>query len=482
MTEWLDASAKISAQRGGGAIATGTDRQSVPVSLVARAGLTALVLLAWGSSAESFDQGPAQPRSKQSRDIRIDDDVRLGRVEGGQYIATPDALDVRGQATIGGRLDVNAPTQAHSITGSYWTQSARGLYTSDTDKPANWLGNGAGGSASQYAYGGFGQGIFLSGIGDVGVVGAVRTTDIRTSGRLPIGVMGWCFNFKVEAPQTCWGGYFEARRKVGAGQIHGIEVNVTDLGNGSDRIVPSAMSSGPNAVYASWASGFNIVAGGNVRPGQQKGWDGTKAVTQASDVGAALPIYANGAKFEKGIIISENAIVGCDGSGYPNVCTGLEMGRGTRIGWIDGSTRMGAVIDSNVSPSGPGLRQSFTDGGIVFDGYGSPTFTIVGRKSDGVGLQVSGGSDGGAARLAATGSPNASLALAGSGTGTVQLQSLLQMKPVLTAALPACTPPLRGSLAVVSDAARATDRGPLVGGGTGELALVLCGISGWIVR
>ncbi|AYO83566.1 hypothetical protein EBB05_15685 [Methylobacterium brachiatum] len=207
----------------------------------------------------------------------------------------------------------------------------------------------------------------MSGIGDVGVVGATRTTDIATSGRLPIGIMGWSFNFKTTAPQTSWAGYMEARRKKGAGQVHGLEVNVTDLGDGSDRSIPSAMASGPNAVYSAWASGINIACGGNVTPGQQTGWDGSQNVTQAANCGTALPIYSNGAKFEKGLLFGETALVGCDGSTAGQTCTMIEAGRGAGMAWIDGTTRQAARISSDVSSAGTPVNLKFTDVGATID-------------------------------------------------------------------------------------------------------------------
>jgi hypothetical protein len=404
----------------------------------------------------------------------------------------PASFAIPGRATIGGGLTVNAPSQDAFVKASYWTQNARALYTSDTNTPINWLGNGAGGGPNQYGYGGFAQGVFLSGLGDVGISAATRTDMITTPGRFPAAANFQAFNFKTANPITAWGIYGEARRKKGAGQIHGGEVNVTDLGDGSDRIVPSAMKSGPNAVYGAWSSGLNIACGGNVTKRtlpdgtvvqQQTGWDGTQEIGQAANCGVALPVYANGAKFEKGYILGENALVGCDGTGFPNVCNGVEFGRGTRVAWIDGSTRLGATIDSNVSPSGNGLRQMFTDGGVTFDAYGGTTFNIVAKNTDVNGIQALGGATAGApARLVATGSPNAGLALSASGAGTVQVQSIFQLPPVLVASLPTCTTPLRGSMAIVSDAASPAYRQPLVGGGTSDLTLVLCGTSGWIVH
>jgi hypothetical protein len=378
-----------------------------------------------------------------------------------------------------GELTINSPARFHSIKGSFLTVNARSLFNSPASGEAsNWLGNDDG-VPNLYGYGKFGQGVFLSGIGDVGVVGATRTEDVTTGGRLPIGTMGWAFNFKTTAPQTAWAGYFEARRKLGAGQIHGMEINVTDLGDGSDAINPTAMASGPNAAYSAWASGLNIAAGGNVRPGGQIAWDGTQNVTQAADVGPALPIYSNGAKFAKGIIIAENALVGCTGAGGPAICTGLEMGRGTQVAWIDGTTRQASRVWSDTSSSGNAMEMVFSDFGVRFHAFGGTTFQVVGAPSDVNGVQVFAGSSAGApARLVAAGSTNASLALSASNGGVVQMQSVMQLLAYTVATLPTCDSTRVGGMAYVTDASAVAYRTAPTGGGA-LLAPVFCTGSAW---
>jgi hypothetical protein len=366
------------------------------------------------------------------------------------------------------------------LDAGFFTINARTLFNSDvTNGPTNWLGNGADGSQFQYAYGGFGQIVSLSGLGDVGVVGATRTTDIKTSGRLPIGIMGWCFNFNTTTPITCWGGYTEARRKKGAGQIHGLEVNVTDLGDGSDRRIPTAKASGPNANYGAWASGVNIAAGGNITPGQQTGWDGSQSVTQAANVGAAMPIYSNGAKFEKGIIFGETALVGCDGGGPGETCTMIEAGRGAGLAWIDGTTRQAARISSDVSPSGVALRQTFMDFGIIFDAYGGPTLSVVSKPADINGVQIFGGGMAASpARIVAGGSPDASLAISPSGRGIIQMQGVVQLMSYTVATLPVCDASRAGGMAYVTDAQTPTYRNSVMAGGK-NVVPVFCSGTAW---
>ncbi|AYO85318.1 hypothetical protein [Methylobacterium brachiatum] len=409
----------------------------------------------------------------------------IGRVcpAGGLSVA-PDANAATGTLarSLGDLSGFKAPGPSGfaRLDAAFFTANARTLFNSDASGgPANWLGNGAGGSAAQYAYGGFGQVVSLSGIGDVGVVGGTRTTDITTPGRLPIGIMGWSFNFKTTAPQTSWAGYMEARRKKGAGQVHGLEVNVTDLGDGSDRSIPSAMASGPNAVYSAWASGINIACGGNVTPGQQTGWDGSQNVTQAANCGTALPIYANGAKFEKGLIFGETALVGCDGRTPGLTCTMIEAGRGAGLAWNDSTTRQAARIYSDLSPTGAALRQTFTDFGTIFDAYGGATLVIASKPSDVNGVQIfGGGAAASPARIVAGGSPNASLGLSPSGGGVVQMQGVMQLLAYTVATLPVCDATRVGGMAYVTDAQTPTYRNGVVAGGT-NVVPVFCSGSAW---
>lgn len=377
-------------------------------------------------------------------------------------------------------LKAPGPSGFARLDAAFFTANARTLFNSDTSNgPANWLGNGSGGSAGQYAYGGFGQVVSLSGIGDVGVVGGTRTTDIKTAGRLPVGLMGWCFNFNTASPITCWGGYMEARRKKGAGQMHGLEVNVTDLGDGSDRVIPSAKASGPNAVYSAWASGINVACGGNVTPGQQTGWDGSQNVMQAANCGVALPIYANGAKFEKGVIFGETALVGCDGNTPGLTCTMIEAGRGAGLTWTDGTTRQAARVYSDISQSGVALRQTFTDFGTIFDAYGGPTLTVASKPSDVNGIQIFGGGVAASpARIVAAGSANASLALSPSGGGVIQMQGVVQLTSYTVGTLPVCDASRVGGMAYVTDAQTPTYRNGVVAGGT-NVVPVFCSGSAW---
>ena len=460
-----------------------------------------LVLLALAAPALAQTRALPGGEIRANGDITFGNALKLGKREGNKTIITPDTLQILGPDSTGDVSKMSATPNLTAPEGTlakalgdisgfkapgasgfarlnaaYYTINSRLLSNSPpSGEPINWLGNSAGGDANNYAYGNIAQGVFLSGIGDVGLAGATRTEDVTTPNRLSIGTMGWAFNFKTVAPQTAWGGYFEARRKKGAGQIHALEVNCTDLGDGSDTNIPSAMKNGPNAVYSAPTSCLNIAAGGNVTPNQQTGWDGQKLVTQAADAGVAIPIYSNGAKFKKGIIIGENAITGCDGTGSPNTCTGVELGRGTDIGWIDGSTRIASLIRSDLSPSANGLRLRFTDFGAILDGYGGATLNVVAKASDVNGVQVIGGGSAAApVRIVAAGSPNASLGISASGGGMVQMQSVMRLPTYTVATLPVCDATREGGMAYVTDSAAVTYRNGVNNGGGSLKAPVFC--------
>ncbi|KIU36511.1 hypothetical protein SR39_06095 [Methylobacterium radiotolerans] len=422
--------------------------------------------------------------------------AKTGDASGATAVPSPTAPAGTLARAFGDLSGMKAPGSAGfaRLDGLYFTAATRALFNSPAvGDPTNWLGNGAGGSADQYAYGGFGQGVFLSGIGDVGVVGATRTTDIATSGRLPIGVQGWAFNFKTDAPQTAWAGYFEARRKKGAGQIHGLEINVTDLGDGSDRIIPTAKGSGPQAAYAAWTSGLNLAAGGNITPGQQTGWDGNQNVTQAANVGAAMPIYSNGgAKFEKGIIVAEGALVGCDGSGGANVGTAFELCRGAQSAWIDGSTRQAAKLWSDISPTGTALSFQFTDYGFLLGSQGGGvTCQVISKTTDASGVQIIGGATGAPARLVAAGTANSSLSLGASGSGVVQTDAPLVVNAGATFVAPPKLPSYTvgtlptagtaGRVAYCANARALTSGGTIQAAGAGTGAQVTDDGTAWRV-
>ncbi|KQP82847.1 hypothetical protein [Methylobacterium sp. Leaf117] len=454
------------------------------------------------------DQLLGQGRIDNSSRVILPGGPTLGRWQGNKYTATPDALvlpstDQGSTGNLSGMsvtpsVTASANTlarllgdlsgfKAPGLTGfanldaAYFTLNSRTLINSPpSGPPTNWLGNAAGGSASQYAYGGIGQTVSLSGIGDVGIVGATRTTDMTSSGRLPIGTMGWGFNFRTDGsvvPLTsAWGGYFEARRKTGAGSAQAMEINVTELGS-TDVADISAKNTAPNAYFNYSSAALNLASGGNCTTFAGSCWDGTK-LANAVDASVALVIHGNGAKFRKGLIFAQDGLTGCDGAGG-KACTAIEAGRGATYAWIDSTLRQAAKIRADVSPSGDPLGMTFTDGGVQFDGGGAVTMQVAAKASDVNGMQVQGGSAAGnPARLVAVGSANASLALSPSGTGTVQMQAPVQLAMFSVATLPACNASREGAMAYVNDARNITYRGALTGGGAERLP-VFCSGTAW---
>ena len=388
------------------------------------------------------------------------------------------ALQTSG-GTVPNSFTLDAPSGFVTLTSLYQTVNSRSIFTEDNKE---WLGNGASGSATQYAYGNFAQGVFLSSLGDVGVVGATRTEDITTSGRLSIGTMGWGFNFKTTNPQTSWGGYFEARRKTGAGQIHGVEINVTELGS-SDVTIPTPLSTGPNAAFASTSSALNLAVGGNTTIAAGGGWNGS-SIAYAVDAGVLLTLYGNGAKAHKGIIIAENAIVGADGTGGSNTGTAIELARGHLISWIDGTTRQGAKVYSDVSYSGDALEMVFTDFGLlVRSPSAGPALQVVAHSDDAVGVMVTGGSSAeNIAFMAASGVPNANLGIAASGSGTIQHFSPTRLMRYTVADLPTASSNYEGCVVVVTDHNASPVYGATPVGGGSNKAMVFCDGTTWRIN
>ncbi|WP_156375983.1 hypothetical protein [Methylobacterium sp. Leaf117] len=454
------------------------------------------------------DQLLRQARVDNSGRVIPPDGPILGRWQGNKYTATPDALvlpptdqgstgNLSGMSvtpsstasinTLGRLFGDISGFKAPGLTGfakldaAYFTVNSRMLVNSPpSGHPTNWLGNAAGGSALQYAYGGIGQIVSLSSIGDVGIVGATRTTDMASSGRLPVGTMGWGFNFRTDAsvvPLTsAWGGYFEARRKTGAGSAQAMEINVTELSS-SDVADISAKNTAPNAYFNYSSAALNLASGGNCTTVAGSCWDGMR-LANAVDASVALVIHSNGAKFRKGLIFAEDGLTGCDGAGG-KTCTAIEAGRGATFAWIDGTPRQAVKIRGDVSPAGDPLSMTFTDGGVQFEGGGAVTMQVVSKATDVNGVQVLGGSAAGnPARVMATGSANASLALSPSGMGTVQMQAPVQLAMFRVGTLPACNASLEGAMAYVNDARNITYRGVLTGGG-GERVPVFCSGTAW---
>lgn len=57
--------------------------------------------------AWAFDSVPPTPRIKDNGDIRLSDDVKVGRLQGSKYIATPDRLQIQGEGSTGDASDLS---------------------------------------------------------------------------------------------------------------------------------------------------------------------------------------------------------------------------------------------------------------------------------------------------------------------------------------------------------------------------------------
>ena len=95
----------------------------------------------------------------------------------------------------------------------------------------------------------------LSSIGQIGLLGGSQSSLSAGAGSQGcIGVAGFANNNNTSAIQTSYGGYFEVRRQIGAGGIHGIELDSVNFGT----VVPAYPASiGPTGL----TNGFWVASG-----------------------------------------------------------------------------------------------------------------------------------------------------------------------------------------------------------------------------
>ena len=125
-------------------------------------------------------------------------------------------------------------------------------------------------------------------IGQGAVLGGSRTSDSLDAGSEGcIGVVGFTSNNNSTQVQSSYAGYFESRKKTGAGITHGIEIDIVNEG--------SVVSVSPTSVgSAGLTNGLWVASGGGV------GGAATSSV--------AIGIINNGAAFEKGIVFQSTAL------------------------------------------------------------------------------------------------------------------------------------------------------------------------------
>ena len=276
---------------------------------------------------------------------------------------------------------VNGTTPIFGVNPAtpFTTVNSRSLFTAQSGAPVDWLPTYSGAT-----YGQFGEIVSLSGIGDVGVVGASRTTDITTAMRLPIGVLGFSFNFATSGLGLVagWGGNFDARRITGAGGIQGLEVNATELGSTAAVPTPYAITN-----FTSVAGWFG--SGSNCTSGAGGCYNGTVTNATATNASLAIGIFNNGAAFEKGIVAQSTAFDGSLGNGGAGIY--MEAARGQSIRWLNSGNTTDAEIWSNSFGLNIGFGSSGVDAisnTLFFIGQGTVQMSSLPSSAGSGGLYV----------------------------------------------------------------------------------------------
>lgn len=190
----------------------------------------------------------------------------------------------------------------------------------------------------------------LSTIGQIGIIGASRTSDFGMAGSQGcIGVSGYANNNNTSALQTGYGGYFEARRQVGAGITQAVEIDIVNFG--SVGVVYPGNVYAPDLTSCLWLASGGDIAG-------------------AQGASLALGIIANGAPFDKGIVIQKGAV-----TPYFGEAVAIALGSQNGIVWYDNTTNKIARIRCDAT--GPSIGQIFANNRLAFqDMSTNPVLTL----------------------------------------------------------------------------------------------------------
>ncbi|RQS88078.1 hypothetical protein [Burkholderia seminalis] len=171
----------------------------------------------------------------------------------------------------------------------------------------------------------------LSTIGQIGIIAASRTSDFGVAGSQGcIGLAGYANNDNTAQIQTGYGGYFEARRQVGAGITQAVEIDIVNFGD-TGIVYPGNMYPGNNMTSGLW-----LASGGDI-PG-------------ARGASLALGIIANGAPFDKGLVIQAGAV-----TAYAGEAAAIALGMQNGIIWYDGTTNKIARIRCDATAPSVGI-------------------------------------------------------------------------------------------------------------------------------
>lgn len=242
----------------------------------------------------------------------------------------------------------------------------------------------------------------LSTIGQAAVLGGSRSSDNTLIGSMGcIGLEGWAINDNTTSVQTGYAAYLEARRSVGAGTTHGMELDVVNYG--------SAVAVQPfNIFQTGLTAGAWFASGGEI------------AATKAS---AAIAIVNNGSTWDKGIVFHSTALDGTDGVTGSGVA--IEMAKGQALRWLFGTGSLGTVLSSDVSNAAASQKLLFSDLGVLFRNSADKNMLQVQVDSSYVnGLTVTPSAAGTGPTLLASGDEtNIDLRLSSKGTGVIDIRN-----------------------------------------------------------
>lgn len=187
----------------------------------------------------------------------------------------------------------------------------------------------------------------LSTIGQIAVLGGSRSSDNDYTGSMGcIGITGYAINDNAGEVQTAYAGYFEARRKSGAGVTHGIELDIVNEG--------SVVTAKPfTMVSAGITPGLWVASGGEV--------------VGATIATMAIGIVNNGATFEKGLVFGNSSIYGTDGVTGNGVA--IAMAKGHIVAWYNSGGDVVGAVTTNTSSSAAAQHLQFTDLGLTVSNW-----------------------------------------------------------------------------------------------------------------
>lgn len=175
------------------------------------------------------------------------------------------------------------------------------------------------------------QNVTLSTIGQIAMAAGSRTSDSGLAGSMGcIAYEGVANNNNTTAIQTAYAGYFEAYRQAGAGITQTVEIDIINLGD-TGIVYPGNMYPGNNMTSGLW-----VASGGGV--------------TGAKGASVAVGIIANGAPFDKGIVIQAGAV-----TAYSGEAVAIGLGMQNALVWYDGSTNKLARIRCDATTASVGI-------------------------------------------------------------------------------------------------------------------------------